>query len=459
MTGQIRAWAALAAWIAFAAPTAAQTQASPFMGSAPQGTPTAEPLPLSAKDAVERALKYNLGLILQEEAVKTAHGERWRALAGLLPDVSAGTSESRQVINVKAYGFPLEPSIIGPFNVFDARAFLSQPILDLRALNDARAASANERAEKLGVRSARDLVTLVTVNLYLEAVAASSRIEAVHAQHQTAEAVLKQATDMKQSGVAAGIDVLRAQVQVQNDLQRTIAAENEFEKAKLQLARTIGLPTGQAVTLTDKIPYAPLGDVTLESAIKTAFENRADFLAARERLAAAEASQHAAADQRLPTVHLDADYGTIGEGWSDAHPTYRVAATLRIPIFDAGRTTGRRLEAEAELTRRRAELEDFRGRVEYDVRAAFLDVRAAAQQLEAAQTNVTLAGQELEQARDRYAAGVASSLEVTQAQQSVAVASETYIRALYAHNLAKASLARAVGTAEQLVLSFFGGSR
>jgi outer membrane protein TolC len=442
-----------------AAPAAAQAPSNPFMGSAPQGTATPEPLALSAKDAVERALQYNLGLILQEEAVKTAHGARWRALASLLPDVSAGTSELRQVINLKAFGFPIEPSIIGPFNVFDARAYLSQPIVDMQALNDARAASANERAEKLGVRSARDLVTLVTVNLYLEAVAASSRIDATHAQQQTAEAVLKQASDMKQSGVVAGIDVVRAQVQLQNHRQRTIIAENEFEKVKLQLARAIGLPTGQAFTLTDRIPYAPLTDVSLESALKTAFENRADFLAARERLAAAEAARRAAADEHLPTVHLDADYGTIGESPSDSHPTFRLAATLRIPIFDAGKSIGRRLETEAELTRRRAELEDFRGRIEYDVRAAFLDLRAASQQLEAAQANVSLAGQELEQARDRYTAGVAGSIEVTQAQESVAAASDTYIGALYAHNLAKASLARAVGTAEQSVMSFLGGSR
>jgi outer membrane protein TolC len=264
---------------------------------------------------------------------------------------------------------------------------------------------------------------------------------------------------MKQSGVVAGIDVVRAQVQLQNHRQRTIIAENEFEKLKLQLARAIGLPTGQAFTLTDRIPYAPLTDVSLESALKTAFENRADFLAARERLAAAEAARRAAADERLPTVHLDADYGTIGESPSDSHPTFRLAATLRIPIFDAGKSIGRRLETEAELTRRRAELEDFRGRIDYDVRAAFLDLRAASQQLEAAQANVSLAGQELEQARDRYAAGVAGSIEVTQAQESVAAASDTYIGALYAHNLAKASLARAVGTAEQSVMSFLGGSR
>src|SRR6266545_3900480 len=326
MTGTITVSAALAALLTFAAPAAAQAPNNPFLGSAPQGAATAEPLALSLKDAVERALKYNLGLLLQEESVKAAHGARWRALAGLLPNVSAASSALRQVINLDAFGFPGEPSIIGPFNVFDARVSLSQPIVDLRALNDARAASANERAEKLGVRSARDLVTLVAVNLYLETVAASSRLEAAHAQQETAAALFKQASDMKQSGVVAGIDVLRAQVQVQNQRQRSIGAEHEFEKAKLQLARAIGLPAAQTFTLTDRIPYAPLADVSLESALKTAFENRADYLAARERLTAAEASRRAAADDHLPTVHMDADYGTIGPTASDSHPTFRVAA-------------------------------------------------------------------------------------------------------------------------------------
>ncbi len=459
MTGSARASVVLVALLTLPVSAAAQTPNNPYMGSAPQGTPTAEPLALSLKDAVERALKYNLGLLAQEDTVKAAHGARWRALSELLPNVSAGGSASRQVINLEAYGFPAKPPIIGPFNVIDARVYLSQPVLDLRALEESRAASANERAEKLGIRSARDLVTLVTVNLYLEAVAASSRIEAAHAQQQTAQAVYQQASDMKQSGVVAGIDVLRAQVQLQTQRQRSISAENDFEKAKLQLARAVGIPTGQALALTDRIPYAPLGDISLDSALKTAFANRADFLAAQERLAAAEALRHAATDDRLPTLHLDADYGTIGQSPSESHPTYRVAATVRVPIFDGGRTTGRRLESEAELNRRREELEDLRGRVEYDVRAAFLDLRSAAQQLEAAQSNVTLAGQQLEQARDRYAAGVAGNLEVTQAQEAVASAAETYIGALYAHNLAKASLARAVGTAEQSVMSFLGGTR
>src|SRR3954466_454158 len=432
---------------------------SPFFGSATHGTVSATPINLSVKDAVERALQFNLGLLLQEEEVKRAHGARWRALAALLPDISTGITTSRQIINLEAYGFQANPSVIGPFNVFDARVYASQPVLDLRALNDARAASANERAQTLGIRTARDLVTLVAVNLYLEAVAADSRVEATRAQQATAVALSTQAADMKQAGVVAGIDVVRAQVQVQNQRRRTIRAETDSQKAKMQLARAIGLPPGQTFTLTNRIPYAPLTDVTIEGALKTAFESRADFLAARERVAAAEASRRAAASDHIPTVHLDADYGSLGQTVSGSHETYRIAANVRLPIFDGGRSTARRIETASDVRRRQAELEDVRGRVEYDVRTALLDLRAAAQQLEAAQANVTLAGQELEQARDRFAAGVAGNIEVTQAQESVAIASESYIDALYAHNLAKASLARAVGTAEQSVKAFVGGMK
>jgi outer membrane protein TolC len=454
----------LAAALSAAAPARAQGESalgppSPFLGSAPRGTATAEPLPLSVKDAVDRALQFNLGLLLQEEAAKTAHGARWRALADVLPNVSGTAGESRQVINLAAYGFPTDHPIVGPFNVFDTRVFLSQPLLDLQAINQSRAASANERAAALGIRTARDLVTLVAVNLYLESVASASRIDAARAQQATAEALFKQASDMKQAGLVAGIDVLRTQVQIQNQRQRAIRAENDFEKAKLQLARAIGLPVGQPITLTDKIPYAPLPDVTLESALATAFESRADYLASRERLAAAEASRRAAFGERLPTLHLDADYGAIGPTPDTAHSTYRLAATVRVPIFEGGRATARRIEAESLVRQRQAEVEDFRGRVEFDVRAALLDLRAATQQLEAAQTNTTLAGQELEQARDRFAAGIAGNLEVTQAQETVATASESLIAALYAHNLAKASLARAVGTAEKSISTFLGGMK
>src|SRR6188472_240721 len=254
------------------APSGGEQGSNPFLGSVPQGPPSPEPLSLSAKDAVERALRNNLGLLLQEQSASSAGGARWRALAELLPDLTSGLSERRQVINLEAFGFPAEPSIVGPFNVFDARVFLSQPVFSISGINDAKAASLNVKAEKYGIKSARDLVVLVTLNLYLEAISADSRVASVRAQRETAEALFKQAQDMKSSGVVAGIDVLRAQVELQTQRQRLIAAQNDFEKLKLQLARAIGLPVGQAFVLTDKIPYEPLRAMTLDTALARAYE-------------------------------------------------------------------------------------------------------------------------------------------------------------------------------------------
>lgn len=454
MTGM----AAVAVMTALLAQTQqAQSPSNPFLGSISRGTVTAEPLPLSAADAVKRALDTNLGLLLQEETETTAHGARWRALADLLPNLSAGLRESRQVINLEAYGFPAPDPIVGPFNVFDARVYVSQPVIDLAALNEKRAADAREKAAKYGVRSARDLVVLVAVNLYLETVTAASRVESAHAQQQTADTLLTQAQDLKTSGLIAGIDVLRAQVQAQTQRQRVIAAENAYEKAKLELKHAIGIPVAQAITLTDTMPYAALPAPPIEATVARALDERADYLEAKSRVDAAEAVRKAAMAALLPTLRLDGDWGAIGQTVSAAANTFTIAATVRVPIFDAGRTTARRIESQSALRQRQAELDELRGRIEYEVRAALLDLSAADQQVQAARTNTDLAGQQLQQARDRFAAGVAGNLELTQAQEAVATASESYIAALYTHNLAKASLARAMGIAESAVNTYLGG--
>jgi outer membrane protein TolC len=435
----------------------AQPPSNPFLGSVGKGTVTAEPLRISAADAVKRALETNLGLLLQEEAETTAHGARWRALADLLPNVSAGLRESRQVINLEAYGFPTPNPIVGPFNVFDARIYVSQPVIDLAALNEKRAADARQQAAKYGIRSARDLVVLVAVNLYLETVASASRVESAHAQQQTADVLLTQAQDLKTSGLVAGIDVLRAQVQAQTQRQRVIAAENDYAKLKLQLERAIGVPIGQPITLTDVMPYAPIPPPAIDAAVQRALEQRPDYLQAKSQVDAAQAARKAATSALLPSLRIDGDWGAIGQTVAAAANTYSIAATVRVPVFDAGKTTARKIESESTLRQRDAELAELRGRIEYEVRAALLDLSAADQQVQAARTNTDLATQQLQQARDRFGAGVAGNLELTQAQEALAAASDAYIAALYTHNLAKASLAQALGIAESAVAQYFGG--
>ena len=445
-----------------AAPAAAQeggAATGAFRGSVPQGTASAGPLALGLRDTVDRALQFNLGLLLQDASADMARGARWRALSDLLPKVGGTLSARRQVINLEAFGFPAPDPIVGPFNTMDARIGLSQPIVDVRALFDARAAGHAARAATAGVQSARELVVLVAVNLYLEAVTAASRVDVVRAQQETADALAAQARDLKASGLVAGLDVVRADVEVQRLKQRRVAADNARAKALLHLGRAIGLPAGQAVTLTDPMPYAPLGEVSLDQALRDAYAQRPDYGAAQARLSAAEASSRAASAELLPSLRVDADYGTIGQTWGRAHPTYAVAATVRVPVFEGGRAQARRIESQAALRQRRAELDDLRGRIDVEVREAVLDVAAAAEELMAADATVALATQALTQARDRFAAGVTNNLEVTQAQEAVAEAADARLEVLYRHNLAKAALARAVGAAEQAVTTSLGGTK
>jgi outer membrane protein TolC len=433
-----------------------------FLGSVPEPTATGETLSLTVLDAINRGLQHNLGLLNAEQDQGVARGERWQALADLLPNVDGRLSETRQVVNLAAFGFPLPagtPTIAGPFNVFDARVFLSQSIFDLHAINSARAETHNVAAAALNVKSARDLVVLVTANAYLQALAASARAESAQAQVDSADALFRQATDMKAGGLVAGIDVLRAEVQLGSERQRLTAARNEFEKAKLQLARVIGLPIGQEFTISQDIPFVPVPEMTIEQALDQAYATRPDYLASLERVKAAEADRRAIVGENLPSVEVRANYGAIGLTAGDAHSTYSVAGEVSVPIFNGGRTRGRLIAADADLRSRQAEAADLKSQVYYDVKSAFLDLQATREQLDVATRARDLASQQLAQARDRFAAGVASNLEIVQAQQAVAESSEQYISALYGYNVAKALLARGLGVAEQATREYLGGVR
>jgi outer membrane protein TolC len=437
-------------------------QTSPFLGGVPTGTVSPTPVPLAVMDAIARALEHNLGLLNAEENVGRAQGARWMALADLLPNVNGHVTETRQRVNLAAFGFPLPegiPSLVGPFNVFDARVNVSQPVFDIKALNASRAEGHNLAAARFTVKGARDLVVLVTANLYLQSLAASARVDSAQAQLQTAQVVFDQATRLKENGIVAGIEVLRAEVQLGSERQRLTAARNEFEKSKLQLARVVGLPAGQAFTLSDELPFVPFPDMTVEQAIERAYAARPDYLAAQERVKAAEADRQSAVGEWLPSVRVNADYGKLGLTPSDAETTYSVTGILSIPIFNGGKTRGRILQADAELRTRRSELEDLKSGIDFDVRSAFFDLNASREQLEVATRSRELASQQLTQARDRFAAGVASNIEVVQAQEAVAASSEQYIGALYSFNVAKALLARDLGVAEEMARQVLGGVR
>jgi len=443
---------------------AADSSQNPYFGSRPAGEAVPGTVDLTLSEALDRGLKQNLGLLLTTQASEQSRAARLRSLSELLPNANAHVARTEEQLNLLALGVPRTffppgaSTIAGPFGLFDARATYAQSI-SWRAIQALRASAESYRASQASLRDSRDLVVLFVGGGYIQALAAQSRIEAIRAQLATAENLYRQAVDMKAAGTVPAIDVLRAQVEMQVQQQRLVAAQNDFDKAKLQLARAIGMPQGQEYKLTTEAPYQPAPPLTLEQALERAYKNRADYQSALAQQRAAELTRSAAGAERLPSLQLSTDYGVLGLKTTQSHGTFSATAGVQIPIFDGGRIRSDKQAADALLHQRQDQASDVKARVEYDVRSAFLDLVSAGQQVEVARSSVGLASEQLQQAQDRFGAGVTNNIEVIQAQESLALANENYIGSLLAHNLAKLSLARALGAAETAVKNFLGGSR
>jgi outer membrane protein TolC len=432
---------------------------SPFLGSVPVGKPTGTVLRLSLKEALDRGLRQNLGLLQREQAVRSERGRHWKELSGLLPNLTTKASANIEKDNLAARGLTLPgiPSVVGPYDYYDARVFLTQPVFDLEAIDRTRAATQTLKAAEHSYRDARELVVAAVGNAYLQALAGEARVATARAQLNTAQTLFDNAVEMHKAGVNPGIDELRARVELQSRRQQLIAANNEFEKQKLTIARIIGLPTEQDLELTDKAPYAPLASVNRKQALERAYQSRQDYKSAMALVRAAELTLNAATARYFPSLALEANYGELGTDPGKLKGTYTVSGVLTIPLFQGGSVRGEVLQAEAALRRSRDELADLRAQIGFEVRAALLDLKAASEQVEVAGTRIELAELTLNQAKERFTAGVSDNLEVVQAQGAVASAHEAYISSLYAHNLAKLELARAVGVAEKGVKDYLGG--
>lgn len=434
---------------------------SPFGGSVPEGKATGTVLDLSFKDAIDRGLRNNLGILMQNDTSLAVHAQKWRELSALLPNVNAQVTESATQIDLASEGFrfsiPGIPTVVGPIGIFQTGVFLNQSLFNYNLIEKKRSAESNERAARFDVKSARELVVLAVGNAYLQALSAAARVTTEEAEVQTAQALYDKTSDEQKAGVTPAISTLRSKVELQTRQQQLIASRNDFAKEKLALGRAIGLPPGQEFKLTSTAPYEPLATAPLEEDLRRAYMMRPDYLAAAQQLRAAEETRRAATAEHYPNLTMGGDYGDAGIRPGSSHGVFQVGATLNIPIFAGGKIHADVLEAEATLRQSRQQLENLRGQIDYDVRAARLDLESAAEQVEVARSSVDLANQTLIQARDRFAAGVTDNLEVVQAQESVAQANESYISSLYQHNLAKIELARAIGFAEEGVKLYLQG--
>ncbi len=368
--------------------------------------------------------------------------------------------ETAEQINLAALGFraniPGIPKIVGPFGVFNAQANLSQSIFNLNLIQKARATREETRSSLQGLRNSRELVVLATGNAYLQVTTGLSRVEAAQVQVQSAQALYNRAEDIARAGLSARIDPLRAKVELQTRQQQLITAQNALDRSKLTLARTIGLPLAQQFQLTDTRTLSARPYIDLNGALQRAYGKRADYLQAESALKAAELRKSAAHAEHYPSLGVGGFYGDEGLTPGNFHGVFNATATLTIPIYAGGRTHADVEEADANLRNRRAFVDDLHSRIEYDPHR--LSRRRSRRQERRGRADHTSTRQrDPHPGAGPFSAGVADNLEVVQAQESVATANESYISAVYQHNISKVILARSLGEAEQAVEQYLRG--
>jgi outer membrane protein TolC len=470
--GKLCACLLLAAGVAVGAENRAAAQALPsqalgqssgpttqsYQGSVATGEVSPQPIDLTLDDAMQRGLKNNLGVILNGTQVAGARGQRLSELQGLLPEVDFKAQESVEQVDLAAEGLriPGFPTIIGPFGFTDLRASLTWSLVDVPSLRNYFAARHNFVSAQLSAEDARDLVVLTVGNAYLLVIADQTRVTSVEQQVATSKISLNQAVANHEAGTAPLLDELRARVDYQSLEQQLIVAQNGQEKDKLALARVIGLPLAQKFNLVDTAPYAAFDLIDVDAAIRDAHANRKDLAAMAEKTKAVEEQRKSATAERLPTVAFAGDYGDIGVNVRHSHGTGDAQGTLSAPLFKEYGLRGDAQVAQSQLDTQRAQMSDLHAQVDADVRDALLDIASAQKQVEVTHSSVDLANEALSEAQQRYANGVSDNLAVSQAEQSVAQANDQYVASLYRHNVAKLSLARALGAAQNYK-NYLGG--
>jgi outer membrane protein TolC len=436
-----------------------------FQGSIADPNAPHGPLTLNIADAIRRGLRFNLGAISANASVKQLRGERLAALSKMLPNIYGTLSENGAKIDLATQGLssgtfgsstPL-PTTVGPFHYYSALANLSED-LSMSSLYNLRQSQASADAAQLSAQDARELIILAVSGTYLRVLASKANVQSQEAQVKQAAATFKQSEHQYEAGTKASIDRNKSFVEYHSEQQRLISLRGDLLKQTMQLARLIGLPVGQVFSLSEDLPAHVPEAVSLEEALKLAFDQRSDIKAARLQLMAASEAHRAAKAEYLPSLGIKGSYGLDGINPNKGVSVFQAAATVTIPIFQGGRVKADVEQADAALSQRQAEYADEKGAVELDVRQAYVDLQVATEQIEVAIENRKVAAEILTQSLDRFAAGVTNSVEVVQSQETVASAERDYVSTLFSLNLARISLARATGQAEQFIPNMLKGN-
>lgn len=417
---------------------------------------------LSLSDAVKLALQNNLQAVVAKERIGQAAGEKGIGLSALLPNLSGTAYQMSLTANLAAQGLPMDKlsglsPFTGSFNRFDARFQLVQTVFNLASIRRYQAGAYGVTLAREGQRLAVQKVTTATAMSYLAVLEAEQAVKAAESNVRLAETLLSLASNQKQAGVAAGIDVARAETRLASQRVQLAQAQTNLDTAGLDLLRMVtgagGPSLASRVTLSDqmRLTEEPVRDAG--EAVKQALADRPEVAVAEQELRIAETQRKAAGADLLPSIGVFGDYGSSGLKPNDVnYPTRSIGLSIDVPIFNGGRT---RAEVQVAASRQRessARLRDTRAEVEKDVRQALLTVKTREEQVTAAQTAVDLATRELALAQDRFTNGVADNIEVVNAQTALEDARQILVSSLAQFNIARLNLASALGHVEDFRL-------
>jgi outer membrane protein TolC len=430
-----------------------------------QGTPGV--LDLSLDEAIALGLKHNLQLELARQNQRVVHGQVLTVANELLPSLTASATSGAEQIDLAALGF--KPSLVEEFgqnpNAFplivkvqttSAKMSLDQQLFNVPAYYLYRAAQKADKVASMTELNQEGAVTIDVGSQYLRALADASVIEYAESLEKADEVALRQATELHDAGVGTRLDELRARVELQTQQQAVINAQNQFAKAKIQLDRLMGLPADQELRLTDASPYSEFAAMPLADAKSLAYTRRKDLLSLEAQMEVAERAQKAVKYERLPSLSFNGYYGVLGETTGLYHGVFSATGKLSVPIFEEGQLRGEREVADAQVMGLREQIASLRISIESQIRSAMLDVDSSAQLVKVARSNVDLATQEVQDASDRFRAGVDDNLPVVQAQAVLAAAQSRLVQTLYQYNQSKLTLARNTGVVESQYKVYLG---
>jgi outer membrane protein TolC/ABC-type transporter Mla MlaB component len=435
-------------------PELARAQGASKQTVLPANPPT-EMLRLTLDQAVVLAIKQNPTAQIAVLTAAQSQQDKNIAQADLLPQVSARISDEAQKVNLRAqFGgktpFPGFPKTLGPYQLFSAGPSVSAPIFDLTLWQRYQAARHTLDASKASSLSTREQVILLVVSQYIGTLRAVANVQASQSRVDLAQALYDQAADLQKEGVGTGIDTLRANVELQNEKQRLLEAENDRETLLFGLSRLLNLDPRQKVELADSLGFFDTPQPEVEASMEAALADRQEWKALASQIKAAQDQKKAAQDSRLPTVQFDGTFAYVGTSGNTTLPTYTYEGSINLPLFTGGRIRAEVVRADLEIKKLEEQRADLRNQIALDVKTALLNLQSARSEVQVANLGVQLSKDEVDQARDRFKAGVANNIEVIQAQDSLSRANDNQIAALYRFNQARADLARSIGQMEKI---------